>query len=108
MKGSKRTLEDLCKRAKGVEKNLSNQSIYEIKLLEKLKEREIIARPQATIGTYNIDILAGNTIAVEIYGGGWHGSKNHTIRNNYILNKGFDRLDIWVGSKKLFRTWEQE
>jgi hypothetical protein len=50
---------------------------------------------QKAVGPYNVDIASG-TVAVEIFGGGWHKTKLEGERLRYILNAGWDVLYIWV------------
>jgi hypothetical protein len=63
---------------------------------------------QRACGPYNIDLLAGETIAVEVYGGGWHANGRHAARHGertrYLLDRGFDVVIVWV-EKKYGRAW---
>jgi len=46
--------------------------VYETAILDELKKRGISTQQQFALGKYNIDILAGDCIAIEMYGEGRH------------------------------------
>lgn len=54
-------------------------------------------------GRYNIDIVAGGTVAVEVFGGNWHANGRHAARfgkrSRYILDAAYDLLVIWTGKR---------
>lgn len=57
--------------------------------------------PQMAIGTYNIDLaLDEDRIAIEIFGGGFHGYGNHARRffkrSKYLFNRGWSLFIIWI------------
>jgi flagellar motor switch/type III secretory pathway protein FliN len=55
-------------------------------------------------GRYNIDILAGDTVAVEVFGGHWHASGRHAERfprrSRYILDQGYSLVIVWVHEQR--------
>jgi len=67
-----------------------------------LLERYANAIPQCAIGPYNADV-AIPPVAVEIFGGGWHGYGRHKRRSaeryRYILNQGWSVIVIWVDAR---------
>lgn len=68
-----------------------------------IAERGIEPLPQKAIGPYNVDIAAG-TVAVEIFGGGWHAYGVHKRRSperfRYILDQGWNLVIIWVSNRR--------
>lgn len=54
---------------------------------------------QKAIGPYNVDIAVNGSIAVELFGGGWHGCGRHQARHaerfEHILNADWDALIVW-------------
>lgn len=103
VRGSKRSFNDLCKRANGVEKNPPPMSKHELHFTELLKENLGMWRKvqfQKAVGIYNLDFVVDDSIAVEIFGGGFHGYDRHLARHQdrvrYILNAGFHVLILWV------------
>ena len=97
VKGKKYTLEELEYRSKCYQSNPKLISPYESAIAQELVNLGVTVAQQFSISKYNVDILAGGLIAVEIYGGGWHSSRDHSVRDKYILDQGFDRFTIWVG-----------
>ena len=56
---------------------------------------------QKAVGVYNIDIaIDGHPVAVEIFGGGWHASKQHIStfheRVKYLFDSGWHVIIVWV------------
>jgi len=102
VRGKKRTIEDLSKRAIGKERMQSHASETERQFAQWLTDYGLSPVMQKAIGTYNIDI-AVPPVAVEIFGGGWHAYGSHAARSskrfNYILNNGWAAVAIWVSSK---------
>lgn len=98
VRGYKHTLQQLEKRAFSRQKNRSNQSAAE-KLLEKwLLNRGIPVIVQQAVSKYNVD-LGAFPIAVEVFGGGWHFYKNHIERFNYLFNRGWSIVIVYVNGK---------
>ena len=102
VKGKPISFERLCNLAITREKILFNQSPYEVSIKKELEKLIKNIRPQFACGKYNIDILTENLVATEIYGGGWHLAKDHIARDKYIIDQGFDRLDIWISKWHVF------
>lgn len=54
------------------------------------------------VGRYNVDIVAGTAVAVEVFGGAWHASGRHRARfperSRYILDAGYHLVIIWADS----------
>jgi very-short-patch-repair endonuclease len=73
-----------------------------------LRDRGIDTVPQLAIGPYNVD-LAADPVAVEIFGGGWHGYGAHAARSaerfRYILDEGWAVIVVW--SAVLYRISAQ-
>jgi hypothetical protein len=57
---------------------------------------------QKAVGPYNIDIAA-KPIAVEIFGGHWHGSGRHVARApkrfRYLLDQGWPFVIVWADAR---------
>ncbi len=86
------------KRAKTYEhRGFCNSSPQELRLIELLKAAGVEVTPQKAIGYYNCDIAIPG-VAVEIFGGNWHGSgrraRRQIERTRFILNSGWDLLVI--------------
>lgn len=104
VRGMRRTDEDLCKRAKGKEINLSHSTRSEAIVLDLLHLCGLNCTPQKAVGKYNIDIAVNEPpIAVEIFGGSWHASGKHATRyvqrTKYLLDRGWHCVFIWVSRK---------
>lgn len=56
------------------------------------------------LGKYNLDLLVGSTVAVEVFGGGWHGYGDHLAgfaeRSRHILDAGLSLAIVWVDQVK--------
>jgi hypothetical protein len=105
VRNSTRSISDLTARAIGVEKAGKLASGIEIMFSEFLKDSSVNFIPQKAIGIYNCDFAVG-TVAVELFGGGFHSSGRHAARlpdrTRYILNSGFNMYIIWVYSREKF------
>ena len=68
-----------------------------------LIERGLDVIPQKAIGPYNVDLASG-TVAVEVFGGGWHGYGRHRRRAperlRYILDEGWNLMVIWIIARR--------
>ncbi len=87
-------------RAKSIEKSLKiRMSADETILADMLRARGIDTVAQKAIGIYNCD-LATDTVAVEVFGGGWHWHGAHLARTekrfNTIMNSGLNVLVVAV------------
>jgi len=70
-------------------------------LADKLRKYGLTITLQKAIGRYNVDIaIHEGSIAVEIFGGHWHGHGRHAARFrkrfDYLLNSGWLPIIIWV------------
>jgi very-short-patch-repair endonuclease len=104
-RGIPKTNDFLVKRAKGVERALTNVAPIENVMSEWLRDAGLPVTQQKAIGIYNVDIAIDfPSIAVEIFGGGWHSSSHHKARHfercKYILNLGWDMIIIWVDARR--------
>lgn len=99
----KQTFEEISKRAIKSESTLIRASHYEIALHNMLIERGIKPIPQKAIGTYNCD-FAINSIAVEVWGGGWHWHGEHIAKTDkrfrYIMNAGYNIIVIAIDNRR--------
>jgi len=98
VRGSKRSVKDLTKRAIGVERAGAVTSVYETMFRDFLTS---IGKPfiaQKAIGIYNADFAVG-PIAVETFGGCFHGFGKHAERipqrMRDILDEGWNIYIIW-------------
>ena len=102
-RGRKASLNELLRRAQTKERKPSNRSQAEILLETWLTERGVVSIPQQAIGKYNVD-LGTYPVAVEIFGGTWHFTKNHVERFDYIFNAGWHVLIVFVDSRRSVLT----
>lgn len=72
-------------------------------LAELLTDRGCEVTPQKAVGPYNVDIATGS-VAVEIFGGGWHAYGVHRARSaerfRYILDQGWNLVIMWVVTQR--------
>ncbi len=82
------------------ERLLSHVGPEEKRVIALLRSRGISAAPQRAFGPYNVDVLAGETVAVEIFGGHWHATGRHLARHSkrvrYLLDAGLHLVVIWI------------
>lgn len=106
VRGKKRTLDELIKRAIGKEHKPPAMSKYETQFANLLNDARIPFVFNKAIGKYNVDFAIGDSIAVEIYGGLFHTTGRAVARLNermdYILNAGWNIYIIWCFSNKSF------
>lgn len=107
-RGRKHTLEERCKMAATRERNVSGASEAERWLAAELAYEVPHFHPKVTlqkaIGPYNVDLAVGTfpdgPIAVEVFGGHWHGSGRHAARApkrfRYLLDHGWPFVIVWV------------
>lgn len=100
IRGTKFSDARLANKALGIERIGHVTSKLELTMTEWLRDRGVDRIvPQKAIGPYNADIGAA-PVAVEIYGGNWHGSGHHAERSpkrfRYILNQGWAVIVVWV------------
>lgn len=104
VRGINRTLEDLEKRALGKEKTPPKMSRWETWFADWLTSNGIEFTFNKAFGKYNFDFAIGDSVAVELYGGGFHADGRAAARLNdrmtYILNRGWNIYIIWCLSKE--------
>lgn len=102
-KGREQTLEEKRQRALTNEARQNHVSSDELLLQRWLDDRGITSTAQKAIGIYNVDLAVG-PVAVEVFGGGWHGSKHSPefIQQRFrdILDEGWLVLIIWIDRRK--------
>lgn len=98
VKGMKHTWEQLCCRAQSREGTQGNRSEAELLLERWLIERGIPVIPQKAVGKYNVD-LGAFPVAVEVFGGGWHFYKDHVERFNYLFDRGWHIVIVYVNGR---------
>ncbi|MDR4491773.1 MAG: hypothetical protein R2685_12855 [Candidatus Nitrosocosmicus sp.] len=107
VRGSHRSFKELCNRAKSIERSYK-RFVTETELLcaELIRSHlpNIAIVHQKAIGPYNVDLaLPEHNIAVEVFGGGWHGSGRHFSRFreriNYLSDSGWFIIVIWVDGR---------
>ena len=89
------TFDESCRRAKSREGTINyNVSRNEVILGESLKELGLEVIHNLAVGPYSCDIGTGS-VAVEVWGGGWHPKIGEVERIKYILDSGlgFDHCD---------------
>lgn len=90
----------LAKAAKTREGLMLNVSEAEMQMVRWLRRRGCTGvATQTAVGQYNIDITTGS-VAVEIFGGGWHAYGSHRKRAakrlGKILDEGWNLMIVWV------------
>jgi hypothetical protein len=99
IRGSKRTVEDLSRRALAHERHPTNVGCDEIVLAKMLADRGVTTVPQKAIGPYNCD-LAAFPVAVEVFGGNFHFYGRHWARMpkrlRYLFDSGWHVLMVHV------------
>ena len=104
VRGMKRTIEDLEKRAIGKEKTPPKMSRWESWFAEWLTSQGIEFTFNKAFGKYNFDFAIGDSVAVELYGGAFHSDGRAAARLHdrmtYILNRGWNVYIIWCLSKE--------
>ena len=101
VRGVTQSEEHRCKIAITRERKQTGVERGERLLAEKLRNFGLATTFQKAVGRYNIDIaIHEGSIAVEIFGGGWHGHGRHAARFrkrcDYLLNHGWLPVIIWV------------
>lgn len=104
VRGTKRSLEDLEKRAIGKERKPPKMSRWESFFADWLTSQGIEFTFNKAFGKYNFDFAIGDSVAVELFGGGFHADGRAAARLNdrmtYILNRGWNVYIIWCLSKE--------
>jgi transcriptional regulator with XRE-family HTH domain len=103
VRGVPKSWDDLCKKATGRAQAQSNLSPLDRALATMLQARQIPCQLGTAIGPYNADLTTG-PIAVEIFGGGWHGGGRAAARwprrIRYLLDQGWHVVVIWVEQRR--------
>lgn len=99
----KKTLEQRIKAAKEWEQKAKNwrvphASTSEIILFNLLVGKGMDIILQQAVGPYNID-LGTFPVAVEVWGGAWHFSKDHTERFRYLFDNGWHLIIVYADPK---------
>lgn len=104
VKGSKRTEEDLRRRAIGKELIPPKYSRWELLFRDFLISRGIQFAPSKAIGKYNVDFAIGDSIAVELFGGAFHSMGRAAARLHkrmeFLINNGWNVYIIWCLSNE--------
>ena len=103
VRGSRRSRADLERRARGTERSC-RQTTCELMLLDWLRDRGFSVTPQKAVGIYNLDLaMEEPTVAIEIFGGGWHAGGHHgrimLPRCKEILDAHWALVIIWVDGR---------
>ena len=102
--GTTQTITHRMKVAKGIERTLANTSHYEIDLGASLVSLDAYVTHQRAIGPYNAD-LSFDTVAVEVFAGGWHLYGRHRERlcrrTRYLLNAGWHVIFVIVNHSRV-------
>lgn len=97
-RGRRHTFEERCLMARTHEARQTGISERERVLQRLLAACGVEARLQTAIGPYNADLTTG-AVAVEVFGGHWHGSGRHAQRarkrTRYILDQGWVLVVVW-------------
>lgn len=104
IKGSKRSYEDLCKRALGKQNRPPKMSRWEIFFSRFLTEHGIPFTYSRAVGKYNVDFAIGDSVAVELFGGAYHATGRAAARTHermkYLLESGWNVYIVWCLSKE--------
>lgn len=101
LRGSKNRTETKIKRAQYYEKHVElRQSKYELEFDDALRRHNIVFKPQKSFNVYNIDFaFEDRKIALEIFGGIWHGSGRHVEKFNkkseLLIEDGWTIVVVW-------------
>lgn len=105
-RGVKRTESELEARAITNQRKRSHVHPGETALAEVLTEHGLSVVQQQACGRYNIDLAVNGTVAVELFGGGWHGHGRHLDRlpqrTKRIADAGWAQMFVWVVSHRPF------
>lgn len=103
VRGTKQSAEHRAKIAATREERQTHVSEHELRLAELLGQRGLDVRPQAAVGPYNVDLATG-TVAVEVFGGGWHAYGAHRKRTpqrlRHILDAGWNLVIVWASLER--------
>ena len=98
-RGKTQAIAHRMKVAKGIERSLANTSHYEIDLGSHLSLLDANVMHQRAIGPYNAD-LSFDSVAVEVFAGGWHLYGRHRERlcrrTRYLLDSGWHVVFVTI------------
>lgn len=102
IRGKTYTHKELCQRAISRERTFTQfRSPYERQIAEELTNRGVKFIPQKAVDKYNIDFAIFDSIALEVFGGGWHAYGRHGARfeerSKKLFNSGYTIVMCWVG-----------
>lgn len=104
IKGTKRTIHDLERRAIGKERKPPALSRWEALFRNWLVSQNIPFTISKAVGKYNLDFAVGDSIAVELFGGAFHSTGRAAARLHermeYLINRGWNVYIIWCLSKE--------
>jgi very-short-patch-repair endonuclease len=103
IRGKKRPINELLQRAATRQNNPPLLSSSVKRVVNFFDSCGIAFDREVACGKYNIDFVIYGNIAVEVFGGQWHGSGRHATRHEkrirYILDQGFHVIIIWVNKR---------
>lgn len=109
MRGRPRSFDELCKRAITREKWPTAFSDQEKYLVKSLKLSGLSYSLQKACGPFNIDFALDGKIAIEVFGGRWHGTGRHAKRfkrrSEYLLKEGWRIIIIWLVKRHYRKNW---
>lgn len=99
-----RTWEQRCQAArlwedKAAQGGMGRTSQGEILLRDLLLSKRVCFTPQRAVGPYNVD-LGAYPVAVEVWGGAFHFSRDHTERFRYLANQGWHLIIVYADIKR--------
>lgn len=105
VRGTHKSFEARCSNAKTRENLKHNISPVEDELAKFFNQVGFSVTQQKAVGPYNLDIaLEEGRIAVEVFGGYFHGYGHHKSRffdrTKYILDNGWAVVIVWVEAKR--------
>lgn len=99
VRGMTRTDEDLVKRAIGKQRTQSHATDEERAVAAVIERGGYPVVLQQAVGKYNLDLGVDGTVAVELFGGGWHAHGRHLARLPQrvedIADAGWNLLIVW-------------
>jgi very-short-patch-repair endonuclease len=108
VRGQKRSMDELCKRALTREKWPTAFSDQEKHLARSLKLSTLEHSFQKACGPFNIDFAVEGKVAIEVFGGNWHGTGRHAQRfkrrSECLLKDGWHIIIIWL-VKQRHKHW---
>lgn len=102
-KGTRDPLERKNARARTNESRLNRVSPEEKVFLSMLINEGIAPRQQTAVGPYNLDFTI-DSVAVEVFGGGWHAQaerlRQFEQRTRYLFEAGWHVYVVWVEARR--------